>query len=181
MICLQNGLSVTLNSVHSLSFSLLLNIERKCCCVEKKREQLQDFLTTLLDIVPEHVSHITYTQSQPHELCHYREFGDQLAYNLDTAVDMTVAAGYMEAAIADDWAIWGRSYFIQSTRLSLLTNAWELAFCCSVTLLHLCCVIWNVIVICLLNFGTVYKFIKTCTSAAASHLARHFFQPHFCS
>jgi len=68
----------------------------------KKRERLQDFLTTLLDIVPEHVSHVTYALSQSGELGQYRETGDQLAYRLDSIVDMTVAAGYMKAAVADD-------------------------------------------------------------------------------
>jgi len=61
---------------------------------------LQDFLTTLLDIVPEHVSHINSVSSQPAELSQYREVGDQLAHTLDAVVDMTVAAGFMEAAIA---------------------------------------------------------------------------------
>jgi len=41
-------------------------------------------------------------QSQPSELGQYREFGDQLAYNLDTTVELTVAAGYVEAAVVDD-------------------------------------------------------------------------------
>jgi len=69
---------------------------------EKKREKLQDFLTTLLDISPEHVSHTNCISTVPCELSQYREFGDQLAYNLDSAVEMTIAAGYMEAAVADD-------------------------------------------------------------------------------
>ena len=68
----------------------------------KKRERLQDFLTTLLDIVPEHVSHVTYALSQSGELGQYRENGDQLAYDLDNTIELTVAAGLMEAAVADD-------------------------------------------------------------------------------
>jgi len=40
--------------------------------------------------------------SQPCELGQYREIGDQLAYSLDSTVEMTVAAGYMEAAVASD-------------------------------------------------------------------------------
>jgi len=41
-------------------------------------------------------------QSQLSELRQYREVGDQLAYNLDSTVEMTVAAGYTEAAVGDD-------------------------------------------------------------------------------
>jgi len=63
---------------------------------------LQDFLTTLLDYAPEHVSHMVCIQSQLSELRQYREVGDQLAYNLDSTVEMTVAAGYTEAAVGDD-------------------------------------------------------------------------------
>ena len=63
---------------------------------------MQDFLTTLLDIAPEHVSHMNSLPSQPCELGQYREIGDQLAYSLDSTVEMTVAAGYMEAAVASD-------------------------------------------------------------------------------
>jgi len=70
---------------------------------EKKRERLQDFLTTLLDISPEHVSQMNCTSPLPCELGQYREFGDKLAYSLDDTIELTITAGYMEAAVADDW------------------------------------------------------------------------------
>jgi len=69
---------------------------------EKKRERLQDFLTTLLDVVPEHVSYVNCLPSQPCDFSQYREIGDQLAYNLDNAIEITVKAGYMEAAVTGD-------------------------------------------------------------------------------
>ena len=69
---------------------------------EKKCERLQDFLTTLLDVVPEHASYVNCLPSQPRDFSQYREIGDQLAYDLDGAVEMTVKAGYMEAAVTGD-------------------------------------------------------------------------------
>ena len=69
---------------------------------ETKRERLQDFLTTLLDVVPEHFSYVNCLPSQPGDFIQYREIGDQLAYNLDSAIEITVKAGYMEAAVTSD-------------------------------------------------------------------------------
>jgi len=52
--------------------------------------------------MPEHVTQVNCVPSQPCQLGQYREFGDKLAYSLDNAIDMTLTAGYMEAAVADN-------------------------------------------------------------------------------
>ena len=81
--------------------------------------------------------------SQPFELGQYREFGDQLAYSLDSTVDMTIAAGYMEAAAASNWT--------NRCRLTLVHASFVADECLSgsryivLFLLHLCYVIWAVV------------------------------------
>jgi len=100
------GLSLTVLQITVITRPTnILTSQESLRVVEKKREQLQDFLTTLLDIVPDQASRGCY--DDPSELCgsqliQYRELGDQLAYDLDMVAEMTADAGYMDVTLTAD-------------------------------------------------------------------------------